>query len=146
MLANGGRDSAGNGELVGDASANWLTGGSGSDVLNGGGGADWLTGGSGKDRFVFDSAGNANGDKITDFARTQDKLDFSGIDANVNAAGDQAFAFIGNRAFSGNAGELRSYQSDGNTYVAGDTNGDKVPDFLITLSGKVSLSSSHFYL
>ena len=132
--------------LTGDGAGNWLSGGAGTDVLDGGFGADRLTGGTGRDRFVFSSAANANGDWITDFNRREDRLDFSQIDANSNAAGDQAFSYIGARAFTGVAGQLNSYQANGNTYVAGDINGDGIADFSVTISGSVAISTSFIYL
>ena len=68
------------------------------------------------------------------------------VDANEMDFGDQQFAFIGDAAFSGAAGELRAYQDDANTYVEGDTDGDGVADFMIRLDGLHSLSGSDFLL
>jgi aryl-phospho-beta-D-glucosidase BglC (GH1 family) len=116
--------------LSGDWAANFLNGNDGNDVLNGAGGADVLTGGGGNDRFVFDVAENANGDRITDFG-WGDILDLSGIDANVHQGGNQAFHNIGSSDFTGSAGELRIYEENGRTLIAGDVNGDRVADFTI---------------
>lgn len=124
--------------LSGDASSNSLSGGAGDDMLIGRGGADILSGGAGRDRYVFDSAANARGDRIVDFARG-DILDFKAIDANINRSGDQAFALIGTANFSGKAGQLRTYIENGTTYVSGDTNGDRIADFTITLTGSHQL-------
>ncbi|KQP76730.1 hypothetical protein ASF41_02920 [Methylobacterium sp. Leaf111] len=52
---------------TGNALANKISGGAGNDVLDGRGGADSLTGGAGNDIFVM-RAGEANGDRIVDFA------------------------------------------------------------------------------
>ena len=41
----------------------------------------------------------------------------SAIDADVYAAGNQAFTFVGTGAFSGRPGEIRFYHSGGNTYI-----------------------------
>ena len=120
--------------LFGDAGANLLQGNGGNDVLNGRGGADILTGGAGNDRFIFDSAADANGDRVTDWTRG-DVLDFSAIDANERVAGNQAFANIGAGAFSNVAGQLRVYNDGANTHIAGDVNGDGVADFTLTLVG-----------
>jgi Ca2+-binding RTX toxin-like protein len=120
--------------LSGDAGANLLDGRGGNDVLNGRGGADVLTGGAGTDRFVFDSAADANGDRITDWG-TGDILDFSRLDANANLTGVQGFTLIGSQSFSKVAGQLRTYNDGNNTYVAGDVNGDGVADFTLTLNG-----------
>ena len=45
---------------------------------------------------------------LQDYWRTQsDRIDVSGIDANSKVAGDQAFAFIATKNFSGLAGQLQ---------------------------------------
>ena len=134
-----------NDRLFGDSRSNVLVGGAGADVLNGRGGADILTGGSGKDRFVFDSAADANGDRITDFSRG-DKIDLRGIDANIRTSADDAFTFIGGNQFSGVAGQLRFFSDSNTTYVQGDVDGDRIPDFTILLTGRISLNSNDFLL
>jgi len=139
---NGG---GGNDELYGGAGKDVLIGGAGNDRLDGGAGADTLTGGKGADTFVFATAKEANGDVITDFSSKQgDIIDLSGIDADTTMAGDQAFTLIADTAFSGTAGELRVWQSGGNTLVAGDVDGDGSADFKITLEGLYDLSASDF--
>jgi hypothetical protein len=70
----------------------------------------------------------------------------SGWDADINAAGDQAFTFVGSAAFTGTAGELRTTFDGVDTWVQGDISGDGVADFEIVLSGAVSLSSTDFIL
>ena len=121
-------------KLRGDAGTNVLKGLGGNDLLNGRGGADTLTGGIGNDRFVFETAGHADGDRVTDWAMG-DILDFSGIDANEQVAGNQAFSDIGAAAFTKVAGQLRVYNDGTNSFVAGDVNGDGVADFIVTLVG-----------
>ena len=80
---------------------------------------------------------------IRDFSRAQgDDIDLSGIDANAKAAGNQAFSFIGAKAFSGKAGELQSK----NGIVAGDVNGDKVADFHIEIANHHGLVAGDFIL
>jgi Ca2+-binding RTX toxin-like protein len=144
-----------NDSLSGDAGANWLSGGGGNDFLYGRDGDDRITGGDGND-FIFGgrgadvlSGGAANdifaagdigttpetADRITDFGYGADLIDLSGLDADVTKGGDQAFTFIGTRAFSGDAGELR-YQVVGNTtWLAADVDGDKVADGYLALDG-----------
>jgi serralysin len=55
--------------MIGGVGADNLNGAAGNDRLFGGGGADTLTGGAGSDEFVM-VRGDANGDVITDFARS----------------------------------------------------------------------------
>ena len=147
-----------NNTLTGNAAANTLNGGAGNDtilglagndLLTGGNGTDKLTGGAGADTFDFNALiesikGNTR-DSITDFTHSQaDKIDLSGIDANIKVAGDQGFTYIAAKAFTGVAGQLDYVKG----ILAGDTNGDKVADFeiAITLVGATALVSSDFVL
>jgi Ca2+-binding RTX toxin-like protein len=131
--------SAHNDMLSGDAHANALIGNGGNDVLNGRGGADLLTGGSGNDRFIFDSAANARGDRVADW-RSGDVLDFSQIDANELVAGNQGFTNVGAGAFTKVAGQLRVYTDGTNSFIAGDVNGDGVADFTVAVTGMHDLT------
>ena len=65
-----------------------LNGGKGDDIIIGGKGNDTLTGAQGADTFVF-AAGDGK-DKITDFGRGADILDFSGQFADFDAVKDAA--------------------------------------------------------
>ena len=138
-----------NDTLSGGSGDDTLIGGNGDDTLWGGQGADTLTGGAGKDIFQFQFLDELQTpdeafysyysaqDKITDF-EALDKLNFSGMDANIYENGKQAFTYISSNQFSGIAGELRyelSYSSHG--YIAGDLDGDAQPDFAIELNGVV---------
>lgn len=138
----------GNDSLWGGGGADLLQGDSGNDTLYGGWGSDLLIGGNGADRFLFTSLADSEvgaADVIGDFKRIdKDRISVAGIDANVNAAGDQAFTFIGNGAFTGSAGQLRYEQSNGNTFVTGDVNGDGAADFVIQVNGLVNLGSVDF--
>ena len=140
----------GNDSLWGGGGADILQGDGGNDTLYGGWGGDLLIGGNGADRFLFTSVADSQvgaADVIADFNRSdKDRISVAGIDANMAAAGDQAFTFIGNGAFNGTAGQLRYEQADGNTFVMGDVNGDGVADFVIQLGGIVNLGSGDFLL
>jgi Ca2+-binding RTX toxin-like protein len=104
---------AGNDTLYGGAGGDRLLGGDGNDRLFGGDGLDYLTGGTGSDLFVAEIGGgkiaNKQGmisvDVITDFKPGEDKIDLTGLDANMAMAGFQKFNWVGN-ASGKNAGDL----------------------------------------
>jgi len=142
---------AGADTLFGETGADRLNGGAGNDYLNGGEGRDILTGSTGNDTFVFSALTDTGTtattrDTITDFVSGQDKIDLSGIDANANVTGDNAFSFIGNLAFSHIAGQLHTEASGANTILSGDVNGDGVADFQILLTGQQTLTAADFIL
>jgi Ca2+-binding RTX toxin-like protein len=140
-----------NDSLVGTDAGNILRGYAGNDTLRGGGGADQLVGDAGADKFVYVSAGDSNSvtgvDLIHDFGSDQgDRVDLSGIDANTGTAGNQTFSFIGTAAFSGTAGELRSFTAGTGTIVWGDTDGDSAADFVLSFEGTLTFAASDFML
>lgn len=61
-------------------------------------------------------------------------------------SGNQAFTYLGTAAFTGAAGELRYIKHASDTYVYGDTNGDRKVDFAIHLDDAISLSKGYFVL
>ncbi|MGO1078659.1 calcium-binding protein [Inquilinus sp. CA228] len=144
--------SQGSDTLTGNSRANVLQGWNGNDALTGAGGTDMLTGGAGADRFVYSSVAQSptgsGADRITDFSHAQgDRIDLSGIDANAEISGNQAFRFIGTGLYTHHAGELRAaVTSPGVTTIAGDVDGDGTSDFHILLTGAVHLVASDFVL
>ena len=140
----------GNDTLSGAGGADTIDGGDGADTLVGGAGADRLTGGAGADTFTYQALSDSSAaltDFLTDFSTAQgDKIGLSAIDANTGLAGDQAFSWIGTSAFSGVAGQLRYYQSGGDTFVTGDVNGDGIGDFMIQIDPLVTLAPNNFFL
>ncbi|MEI6798603.1 MAG: calcium-binding protein [Pseudomonadota bacterium] len=145
--------------LTGSALANTLAGGGGADtlwgldgtdVLIGGTQADVLYGGKGADIFVFSGLTDSTwtgSDTIKDFEKGQDVMNLSGLDAVLGGL-DDAFRFIGTRAFSGNGAEVR-YTRDpasGTTMIevqiAGWTRGDTE----IVLTGLFDLTAASFVL
>jgi len=123
-----------NDTFVGGAGDDTMYGLDGMDWLEGGLGADTMRGGPGNDVFVYQSAAEstaAKTDHIVDFEYVSDHIWLTNIDADTNAAGDQAFNFIGSNAFSHTAGELRAYQSGASWFVEGDVNGDGNADLVI---------------
>ena len=136
--------------LTGSNKANTLDGGAGDDVLIGDYDADILYGGAGADRFVYVAASDSKvavafQDQIMDFNAVQnDKIDLSLIDANVQAAGDNAFTLVG--AFTHVRGQLISVAQAGGYLVQGDTNGDAVADFAILVHAAQPLTPGDFIL
>jgi len=146
-------DATGNGLdniLIGNDGNNAISGRAGDDLIIGGEGQDTLTGGSGSDTFQFadlDFGGNTvlTADVITDFG-AGDVIDLRFVDAIPGTLANDRFAFIGSGAFNGVRGELRFEQFGGDTYVQGDTNGDRYSDFVIRLSGAHTLVAADFML
>ena len=146
VLANTIAGKKGKDTINGDLGNDILVGGKGRDRLTGGEGSDQLSGGRGRDRFIYTSMTDSRGstatrDTITDF-RGGDKIDLSAIDANASIDGNQAFAFIKKKSFSGVSGQLRF--SGG--LLEADINGDKQADFAIALTGVNRVYASSFVL
>jgi len=134
---------------TGNALANEIIGNSGSNILNGLGGADILTGGQGSDKFVFTALAHSTpnaSDLITDFVTGSDIFDFSTIDANTSKGGNQAFAYGGQNA-NVVANSVTWVESNGNTIVQADANGDTTADLQIVLLGtNLHLHATDFIL
>ncbi|MCJ2130217.1 calcium-binding protein [Methylobacterium sp. E-045] len=134
----------------GNVGRNQIYGNAGDNTIYGDDGRDLLFGRDGADTFVFkavtDSDVAVSGrDIIKDFDVAEgDRIDLSGIDANLGQAGDQGFQFVGTDAFSGQAGELRTKFGGGNTLVQGDTDGDGAADFAVLLQGHQPLDNGSF--
>lgn len=143
---------SGNDSIKGGDGNDVLFGFNGRDKITGGTGADNLWGGSGADTFVFTSVEDSTAafkgrDTIFDFSRVQkDRLDLSGVDADIDHRGDQDFQFIGDAKFTKVAGELRFERKLGDTYVHGDVDGDGRADFTVTLDPILTLKESDFIL
>jgi serralysin len=134
--------------LQGRGGNDTLIGGAGNDRLICGSGIDVMSGGAGADTFVFaigdSSPAAGQHDRITDFVSGVDHIDLTGIDAISGSGVYDAFRFIGSMAFDGTPGVL-NYIYDGArgaTVLEGDTNGDKVADFAIDLSGFALISTA----
>ncbi len=142
--------SAFNDTLSGGATANTIAGGDGGDRITGSGGADVLWGGNGADTFIYAAAADstvsvAGQDQVMDFSHTDgDLIDLSAIDSNSTVIGDQAFTLVG--AFGHHAGELIALTKAGGFLVEGDTNGDGLADFAITVLTTQPLVSTDFIL
>jgi len=107
-----------------------------------------LTGFDGQDVFRYDSSTDsrfqlAGRDRILNFSSSEDLIDLSAMDANLNQEGLQSFSWIGDAAFSPSSpGQLR-YQGG---IVSADLNGDGRADLTVGLVGAPVLSASNFVL
>lgn len=139
-----------NDRITGGQGKDVLRGDAGNDKITGGAGVDKLYGGAGEDTFVFlkgDTGKKASADTIYDFKPSQgDVIDLTAWDANSKKAGNQDFKFIGDEKFHGKAGELHFVKTKSDTWIEGDTNGDRKADFVIHLDDAVKLTSAHFDL
>lgn len=150
-FANTLNGNSGDNRLYGLNGNDTIGGGSGKDAITGGIGTDHLTGGTGADTFVFalgdTVASKAKADTILDISGKQgDHIDLHLIDANEAKGGNQKFDFIGTDKFSGHAGELRYEKTGSDTYIHGDTDGDKKIDFIIHLDDAMTLKAGYFLL
>ncbi|WP_189411968.1 calcium-binding protein [Neogemmobacter tilapiae] len=138
LIAGSGNDSVNAGDgadlLRGEDGADLLLGGLGDDRIFGGKGKDLLSGNGGADDFIFTSAAEAKGDRITDFQRGVDDL-------NLRAF-MKGGAFISGQAFSGEEDQVRYVKATG--LLQGDVNGDGRADWSLTIVNKVALSAADF--
>ena len=145
--------------LTGDTSINVLFGNDGNDIISGAAGNDVLIGGAGKDTMIggseadvykFNSLGDSgNTIALADVINgwdASDKIDFTAIDADINSAGDQAFAFAGNNP--GTVNNSITWTEDGvNTNVSVDTNGAAGAEMMVVLTGiGLNLNEADFIL
>jgi Ca2+-binding RTX toxin-like protein len=152
LMFDGSAETDGRFNIRGGRGNDMIAGGGGTDQIWGNLGADLLRGGGGNDYFEYFSAAestDAARDTILDFARG-DRINLVAIDADGNAAnGDTKFAFIGAAAFTGQAGQLRATQIQGNDWlVEADVNGDGAGDLVIavTTSDGDPITAGDFWL
>ena len=145
LSAAGGADDlygeSGNDKLKGGSGEDYLDGGKGRDKLTGGDDADLLHGGKGRDKFIETKVEQSTpdaSDTILDFEQGYDLIDLQKI--------DDLTRFIGQRDFTGRAGQVRYEYDHGNTIVQGDTDGDGNADLAIALTGKIALTGDDFLL
>ena len=143
----------GNDLLNGGVGNDTLQAGDGNDTLNGTAGRDVLAGGSGDDRFVFaalsDSALGAafcdviqGGGGATAFqgagAASGDRIDVAAIDANLTAAGNQAFVFGGT-----GKGHLWCVNTGTTTTVYANVDNDAAAEFQLSILDGGVLASAY---
>ena len=129
--------------LVGTMGDDWLWGLAGDDHITGGLGKDVLHGGEGADVFVYhdiaESTVGAGRDVIADWSN-DDKIDLGDLGS---------LSFVGQGSVDRNVdvGQVKFYQTGGNTYVVANTG--SVPnsteaDFQIELRGTHTLTADSF--
>ena len=136
-----------------------IYGGAGNDTIAGNGGKDSLYGDAGRDSFLFNrlqdmTTSASTTDVIFGFARGQDKIDLSAIDAMTASIGsDDAFVFRGKGAFGTNpAGEVRFQQfnlsgtKNDYTLVYLDTDTDRTAEGVIKVMGLHNFTAGDFIL
>jgi Ca2+-binding RTX toxin-like protein len=129
------RGSSHDDKLSGDGAANNLAGGHGTDILRGNGGADTFT----FSYWPLETTFGRDADRIMDFSQAEgDQIAFEGSAA--------PYTFIGNSAFSGQAGELRYEQVGTNTWVSADLDGDAIADGQILCVGLIDFTAADFDL
>jgi Ca2+-binding RTX toxin-like protein len=156
LIARGGNDlvygGGGRDRMHGGDGSDSMFGGADDDLIWGGMQRDDMTGGPGADTFMFEATEETGtttvtADTIYDFNFAEgDRIGLGGIDADVYAAGNQAFRFIGTAAFSGTPGELRYFHADGYTYVEMQTGTSVDVEGIVRLTGIHTPEASWFVL
>ncbi|MEL7163823.1 MAG: M10 family metallopeptidase C-terminal domain-containing protein, partial [Pseudomonadota bacterium] len=159
LLQGGGDDDQlhggkGSDTLAGGLGDDVLFGGSGNDELLGGFGRDTLRGNDGADTFVFGSAADSavgfadmidGMDQVGVFGG--DRIDVSGIDANSQSSGDDAFTFLGATstaaALSFGAGALWLEDFGSQTRLFALVDNDAVIDFEVRINDMGTLASDY---
>jgi serralysin len=142
----------GNDVMFGGTGDDILEGDAGNDTLQGDAGRDTLVGGPGADRFVWGSVADtgvtvSTADVIDDINVAEgDRIDLSQIDADIYAAGNQAFTFIGTASFSGTPGEINYVYVGGETLIQLQTGVDADVEAVIRLNGFFTPEASWFVL
>lgn len=130
--------------IYGGYGVDTIDGGAGPDKIYGGPDVDTMTGSGSADTFYFNlslasGVGSGNRDVITDFSHAEgDVLAFNGELSGLT--------YIGTKAFSGKAAQIRYSTGGGITVVAADTNADGAADFEVELTGTISLVAGDFAL
>ena len=140
-------------KATGNALDNNILGNDLGNTITGGLGHDWLRGYGGADYFVWLKTEETTTDQMTadiiddfDFDEEGDRIDVAGVDADVYAAGNQGFTFIGAAAFSGTPGEINYVQANGNTYIQLQTGTAADVEAVICIEGIVTPQASWFVL
>lgn len=135
-----------------------ISAGGGNDGIEGGLGKDTMTGGLGRDTFYWRSVAESassgtNQDIVTDFladaasrlALTSDRISLASIDAMAATVGNNVFSYIGTAAFTAE-GQVRAYQSGGNTIIEANTTGLTGAELTVVFNGLHTLIATDFIL
>ncbi len=156
LIAGAGKDTifggSGTDRIVGGAGTDVLHGGSGTETIVAGSGHTVMIGGAGKDTMIF-APGHTGGltadtaDVIQHFLPGMgDTIDLTAFDGGLPTSANGHLSFIGTAAFDGHAGEVRYDVTSTGVTVWGDLNGDKVADFVFTMTKIAALTASEFVL
>jgi hypothetical protein len=118
--------------------------GSGNDTITASNAVNVMNGGAGNDTFKFTSTTAANGDTIVTF-EPGDRIDLTGIDANIGTAGDQSFTLVsGAPTAAGQLGVTFETRADGDfTVVQGNIDGNADAEFTIEIAGHQNLTNAN---
>ena len=143
ILANQIRGKGKSDVLIGDLGDDILRGGKGNDRFNGGEGSDIVIGGLGADRFRYSALIDSTAEHSDTIQFNQrDQIDLRRLDANAMRQGNQAFSFVADAKFTGQAGELRLFESR----LLADVDGDRKADFGINLRSNQAFSTDFLLL
>jgi Ca2+-binding RTX toxin-like protein len=121
--------------------------GSGNDTITASNAVNVMNGGAGDDTFKFTSTTAANGDTIVTF-EPGDRIDLTGIDANIGTAGDQSFTLVtGAPTEAGQLGVTFETRAEGDvTVVQGNIDGNADAEFTIEIAGHQNLTNANLGL
>ena len=131
VLGNSMNGLAGRDWLQGDTGRDVLKGGKDKDRLWGGQGTDEITGGKDADRILYYAAEESTAEQAdtVKFGK-KDRFQFRSFDGDSITEGQQSLRYIGKKAFTGTAGELRFTGSG----LQADTTGDGQADFVVNFT------------
>ena len=117
--------------LIGNVLANEIRGKAGKDRLYGDRGADFITAGKHADLIIYYAADESSADQpdTVKFGK-KDRFHFRSFDGDSLTEGRQSPRYIGNKAFTSTAGELRFARGR----LLADTTGDGQADFAVNFA------------
>ena len=95
--------------------------------------------------FTFATQSAANGASISTWNKG-DTIDLSGIDADMQQSGNQAFRVVSGFSLQGDELTFRQNASEGETYIYGNTDHDRNAEFKITVQGLHTFGAADFIL